>query len=59
MLVDLPMKGGIKTSLQRIGGKVIVSIAWWSTNFVVLCGGRVRQMLFHTVGGSGTVLRDN
>ena len=33
-------------------------ITWWSASFVVRCGRCVRQTLFHTVGGSGTVPRD-
>ena len=35
-----------------------MSITWWSARVVVRCGRRVRQTLFHTVGGTGTLRRD-
>ena len=35
-----------------------MSITWWSASVVVRFGRRVRQTLFHTVGGTGTVRSD-
>ena len=35
-----------------------MSITRWSASVVVRCGRHVRQTLFHTVGGTGTVRRD-
>ena len=40
---------------EDLGEGLIVSITWWSASVVVRCGRRVRQTLFHTVGGTGTV----
>ena len=35
-----------------------MSITWWSASVVVRCDRRVRQTLFHTVGGTGPLRRD-
>ena len=46
-----------RLSSRGSGGR-LVSITWWSASVVVRCGRRVRQTLFHTVGGTGTLRRD-
>ena len=46
------------TVSSRGSGGRLVSITWWSANVVVRCSRRVRQTLFHTVGGTGTLRRD-